>query len=287
MLLHRVGPSSDDVSCAVCVVGEDCDSPDDAACEEICALYYAEGDPTGGHRSQNATLFADQGAAVFELECPGGGTIAVAQQSDRLRLAGVTGCVVWNGAVVLARSLEAWTGSGGPLSLLGASVVELGAGTGVLALACAALGARVVATEQEERLKLLRRNLERHGEGLEAPWSVGRRGGSVDLEELDWFSPGLPLHCDLVVASDVVYTEEVTEALVKCLSAYAAPAIVCVELRTEEVHYCFIRAVADAGFTMHRLPAEAHAIGFRSPRVVTYVLTGGGRGNDGAGTRGL
>merc|ERR1711924_137838 len=108
---------------------------DEAASEEIVSLYYADGDPTDGHRSQ---------------------------QSDQLRHAGVTGCVVWNGAVVLARSLAYWEDDLLVLRLERLCVLELGAGTGLLVLQAAMLGARVVATEQGERLKLLRKNVERH-----------------------------------------------------------------------------------------------------------------------------
>lgn len=258
-------------------------SEDIAPSEEICALYYADGDPTEGHRSQNATLFVDQKASMFALEGFDGTQIEVSQQSDQLRHAGVTGCVVWNGAVVLARSLAAWVSEpGGLLELKGLKVLELGAGTGALAVACALLGARVLATEQAERLKLLHRNVERHALGSNSgvvaggpPWSIGRRGGTVDIQELDWFSPGPPLDCDLILATDVVYTEEVTQALVACLASYAVPIILSVELRTEEVHFAFVEALAAAEFVVHRLPAELHAPEVRTRRVVTYVL---GRG---------
>lgn len=257
---------------AVRVAEPGCD-PEEVAAVEVCALYYTEGDPTGGHRSQNATLFADQRAGTFELEGADGAHIAVAQQSDLLRLAGVTGCVVWNGAVVLARSLTLWAGESGLLDLQGLRLLELGSGTGVLAVACALIGAHVVATEQAERLKLLRRNTERNGGGGGPPWSVGSRGGSIDVQELDWFSPGPPLPCDLIVATDVVYTEEVTCAFVSCLSAYDVPVILTVELRTEQVHIAFIEALAEAEFLVHRLATKLHAPEVQTRRVVTYVLT--------------
>ena len=65
-------------------------------------------------------------------------------------------------------------------------------------------GAHVVATEQAERLRLLQRNIERHGKGQGAPWDVGRRGGSIDTLELDWFTPGPDtVECDLILATDV------------------------------------------------------------------------------------
>eukprot|EP00929_Paragymnodinium_shiwhaense_P014312 TRINITY_DN122214_c0_g1_i1.p1 TRINITY_DN122214_c0_g1~~TRINITY_DN122214_c0_g1_i1.p1 ORF type:complete len:188 (-),score=41.66 TRINITY_DN122214_c0_g1_i1:315-878(-) len=177
--------------------------------------------------------------------------------------------------VVLAKNLRCWDEERKLFSIAGLKLLELGAGTGVMALAMASLGAHVVATEQSERLKLLKRNLERHSSSSSEgpPWSIGKRGGTIDTEELDWFSPGGKVDCDLIVAADVVYTEEVTAALVRCLSQYEVPAVLCVELRTEEVHYAFIDALAAAAFTVHRLPPEMHADGVQSKRVVTYVLT--------------
>jgi len=265
---------------AVPVLTPDSTDRDDAPSEEICALYYSDGDPTGGHRSQRATFFADHDATTFELDGADASRICVIQQSDQLRLPGITGCVVWNGAVVLAKSLESWNALG-ILTIAGHLVLELGAGTGMLAIAAAMLGARVIATEQEDRLKLLRRNIENHSEEgpdhwrTGDPWRIGRRGGSVDLLELDWFRPQDAPEADLVLATDVVYTEEVTAALVRCLAFYTAPAILAVELRTEEVHYGFIEELAAAWFTVHRLPPTLHAEDFQTKRVVIYTLMRG------------
>merc|ERR1712194_294133 len=133
--------------------------------------------------------------------------------------------------------------------------------------------------EQAERLKLLRRNLERHSSGESAgPWSMGKRGGTADAEELDWFTPGPPVSCDLVLATDVVYTEEVTLALVRCLQQQATPAILSVELRTEEVHTVFIEALGQAQFSVFRLPLSLIAPEVQTRRVVTYVVVPPGQG---------
>merc|ERR1712232_40272 len=131
-------------------------------------------------RSQRATLYSDHASATFKLDGADGAEIEVSQQSDQLRHAGVTGCVVWNGAIVLAKTLAFWEEDLKLFCLAGRKVLELGAGTGFFSLAAAMHGARVVATEQGERLKLLRRNVARHGVSHESGWMVGKRGGSVE-----------------------------------------------------------------------------------------------------------
>ena len=129
-----------------------------AACEEVVDLYYgANGDPTGGVASVHSNLFVDH-AATSARYYAHGTELDLQQTPEALRHAGVTGCVVWNGAVVLSAAMEAWC-SDGTFSLLGRRVLELGAGSGLLAASMALQGADVVATEQAERLTLLRKNM--------------------------------------------------------------------------------------------------------------------------------
>jgi predicted nicotinamide N-methyase len=72
---------------------------------------------------------------------------------------GDVGCVVWDAALVLCRFLENqqyfpwefWSGK---------SVVELGAGTGVVGLAAGTLGADVIVTDLAECVTLMRSNIE-------------------------------------------------------------------------------------------------------------------------------
>jgi predicted nicotinamide N-methyase len=70
------------------------------------------------------------------------------------------GTCVWEGALALLRTLEL-----SPSLVRGKTVLELGCGTGVVALACAVLGARrVVATDHDkEVLALCQENVEAHG----------------------------------------------------------------------------------------------------------------------------
>eukprot|EP00746_Dinoflagellata_sp_MGD_P131128 gnl/MRDRNA2_/MRDRNA2_64941_c0_seq1.p1 gnl/MRDRNA2_/MRDRNA2_64941_c0~~gnl/MRDRNA2_/MRDRNA2_64941_c0_seq1.p1 ORF type:complete len:115 (+),score=24.17 gnl/MRDRNA2_/MRDRNA2_64941_c0_seq1:160-504(+) len=79
-----------------------------AAEEEIVALYHLHGDPTGGHASQHASLFVSHDVKNWEFDVDGLGTCDIQQTPSDLSKAGVTGCVVWNGAVVLGKSFADW-----------------------------------------------------------------------------------------------------------------------------------------------------------------------------------
>ncbi|KAL7992808.1 hypothetical protein Chor_017064 [Crotalus horridus] len=109
-----------------------------------------------------------QPAVFFERELPrrdGSGILRLTQRS-----AGGTGSVVWDAALVLARFLEksaAQTGQdterrgGSPVAFLRhKAVLELGAGTGLVGLVAASLGANVTVTDLEEIQDLLKVNIE-------------------------------------------------------------------------------------------------------------------------------
>ena len=106
-------------------------------------------------------------------------------------------------------------------TIKGKKVIELGAGTGVVGLACAVMGAReVTLTDLPYALDNLKENVRRNGEA----WREG--GGEeghakVRVEEGDWFgSPPLSQRegVEVVVAADVVWLNELVEPLVKYLA---------------------------------------------------------------------
>eukprot|EP00933_Yihiella_yeosuensis_P032408 TRINITY_DN26005_c0_g1_i2.p1 TRINITY_DN26005_c0_g1~~TRINITY_DN26005_c0_g1_i2.p1 ORF type:complete len:183 (+),score=16.09 TRINITY_DN26005_c0_g1_i2:132-680(+) len=110
------------------------------------------------------------------------------------------GNVLWDGALSLSK-LFAWAAASGSLdvpSLIGSSVIELGAGTGVVALTLAKLGAsRVVLTDNEpELLPLMDYNIQQN--------ALSSRASSCLL---DWANKSSYIsgHFDLVVAADVLY----------------------------------------------------------------------------------
>ena len=99
-------------------------------------------------------------------------------------------CMVWLAARVLLSYLE-------EMSLAGREILELGAGTGFLAISLARRGAQVLAVEGAEQ----------GFENLEH--NVRAAGGQVRTLRWDWEKSGLPSELmrswDLVVATDVVY----------------------------------------------------------------------------------
>jgi hypothetical protein len=82
---------------------------------------------------------------------------------------------------------------------------------------------------------------------------------SVELNSCAWLGYGVASDpeggFDLVVAADTIYNEPVTLQFVAALAALCAgggavaptPAIVCLELRTQEIHLIFIEALLSAG----------------------------------------
>ncbi|XP_047249144.1 protein-lysine methyltransferase METTL21D isoform X3 [Girardinichthys multiradiatus] len=76
---------------------------------------------------------------------------------------GDVGCVVWDAAIVLSKYLETkqfYNPSAGANVWCGRTVVELGAGTGVVGLMAATLGAQVMVTDLEDLQSLLDANIQ-------------------------------------------------------------------------------------------------------------------------------
>ena len=143
----------------------------------------------------------------------GGATLTIAQQwHPRLGAGGDAqrhtppaglGTCVWEGALALLRALEL-----SPSLLRGKTVLELGCGTGLVALACAALGARrVVATDNDATvLALAERNVAAHP------------GLAVTVQEYAWGGDDAALAAlggpfDLVIGADITYDLRQAEAL--------------------------------------------------------------------------
>ncbi|KAL8150573.1 hypothetical protein V2J09_020381 [Rumex salicifolius] len=122
----------------------------------------------------------------------------------------LTGSWTWDSAFVLSRYISTRSDSA-EFTLLGKTVLELGAGTGLPGLTAARLGAtRVVLTDVPALLPGLRRNVEVNG-------LVDR----VEACELVWGSDELPSQLfesvDLVLMSDVFYDPEEMAALARTL----------------------------------------------------------------------
>lgn len=112
----------------------------------------------------------------------------------------------------------------------GARVLELGSGTGWLALKMARRGASVTATDRRGMLDLLMRNVLRNQKNYQCTdeEDVARgRESELDVEcvVLDWEEGAvLPGRWDVIVGIEVVYLQQFYPALVETIRRHAGPA---------------------------------------------------------------
>ncbi|KAM8934775.1 protein N-lysine methyltransferase METTL21A [Pelodytes ibericus] len=113
--------------------------------------------------------------------------------------------VVWDAAVVLCMYLET-----GAINVKGSSVIELGAGTGLVGIVAALLGAQVTITDREVALDFLKLNVM---ENLPADLKH-----NVSIQHLTW---GKSLESfstyDIIVGADIIYLEETFPDLLQTL----------------------------------------------------------------------
>lgn len=96
------------------------------------------------------------------------------------------------------------------------SILELGSGTGAAGLAFAATGAKVLLTDRQSVLPLLRLNVDLNKDLLSLV------GGSADIGEFDWLSPPeeiLRQHFDLVIGADLVYSFAAVDPFMAAITA--------------------------------------------------------------------
>ncbi|XP_068165152.1 protein N-lysine methyltransferase METTL21A [Antennarius striatus] len=129
--------------------------------------------------------------------------LRVAQDWRQLGVA----AVVWDAAVVLCVYLEM-----GQVDLKGKAAIELGAGTGLVGIVAALLGAKVTLTDREPALDLLSAN-------VKANLPPDLQGSAV-VSELTW-GEGLERYptggFDLVLGADIVYLESTFVQLLQTL----------------------------------------------------------------------
>ncbi|XP_072214264.1 EEF1A lysine methyltransferase 3 [Excalfactoria chinensis] len=121
---------------------------------------------------------------------------------------------VWDGALALCRFFEEQH-----MNFRGRSVIELGAGTGIVGILAATLGGDVTLTDLPLALEQLRDNAERNAA------AVAAAGGRVVVEALPW---GRELGCvprgyDVVLGADVVYEPRCFPALLDTLLQLCGP----------------------------------------------------------------
>ncbi|XP_065838202.1 protein N-lysine methyltransferase METTL21D-like [Oscarella lobularis] len=132
---------------------------------------------------------------------------------------GDTGCVVWDAALVLSgyvheldrREAKYWRNK---------TVLELGAGTGVVGLVAACLGAHSTLTDLPKCLPLIEQN-------IEANKALFDETGSAKADILIWgrgnASSQAEIEIDVVLMSDLIYYEESLGPLIETLEAVTSP----------------------------------------------------------------
>ncbi|KAL5225869.1 hypothetical protein ABZP36_012508 [Zizania latifolia] len=227
-------------------------------------LLWALGQPAA--QPQNA--FVRQAAHSLTLDACGR-RLSLLQSPSSMAAPGVTGAVVWDSGVVLAKFLEHAVDSG-RLALRGARVVELGAGCGLAGCVAAHLGADVLLTDLPDRLKLLRKNVE---------LNAGDVRGSARVAELVWGDDADPEWLqpppEFVIGSDVIYNEEAVDELLITLRQLSGPhtttIILAAELRNDVVLECFLEA-AMADFQVGCVEQDEWHPEFRTKRVALFIL---------------
>ncbi|XP_037652058.1 protein-lysine methyltransferase METTL21D [Sebastes umbrosus] len=202
---------------------------------------------------------------VREIEKNDGCTLKVKQC-----YLGDVGCVVWDAAIVLAKYLETKQfndPSSGVSAWTGRRVVELGAGTGVVGLMAATLGAAVTVTDLEDLQTLLRVNIQENQALISS--------GSVTAKVLKWgedvsdFQP--PPH--YVLMADCIYYEQSIVPLVESLKLLSGPEtciICCYEQRTEGVNPKVERQffeLLQQNFNCEEIPSDKQDPEFSSPDI--------------------
>ncbi|KAM4543198.1 protein N-lysine methyltransferase METTL21D [Odontesthes bonariensis] len=183
---------------------------------------------------------------------------------------GDVGCVVWDAAMVLAKYLETkqfYDPSSEVNVWSGRTVLELGAGTGVVGLMAATLGAQVIVTDLEDLQSLLTVNIEENQALISS--------GSITAKVLKWgddvseFSP--PPH--YILMADCIYYEQSIVPLVESLKLLSGPEtciICCYEQRTEGVNPEVERQFFDLlqqHFSCEKIPSDKQDPEFSSPDI--------------------
>ncbi|XP_060716234.1 uncharacterized protein LOC132839328 isoform X2 [Tachysurus vachellii] len=130
------------------------------------------------------------------------------------------GAMIWPAAVALCKFLETAKGSQ-QINLHDKTVLEIGAGTGLLSTAITLLGAKLTATDLPEILNNLRYNLNRNTRWL--------RRHEPQVKELSWgfelekTFPRSLHHYDYVLAADVVYHHNFLDELLATMHHFCQP----------------------------------------------------------------
>lgn len=187
----------------------------DCGRDEVCPVLLSQVGPPDSHHPEDPTDedYTSESTNIIKIEH----TMATLLED--------VGKQVWRGALLLAD----WVLSE-PGVFTGATVLELGAGTGLSSIITASVAKRVYCTDVgEDLLSMCRRNVSLNKHLIED------NGGEVRVRQLDWLQRDLCTdpeqefswseeevadvydHTTLIIAADVVYDDDFTDAFFRTL----------------------------------------------------------------------
>ncbi len=166
-------------------------------------------------------------------------------ESKYLTAGGSTGLRTWNAAMCLAEHLIA-----NPHLLHGKRVVELGSGTGLVAIVCARLGGNILATDKDARAI----------DGI----LHNAKQNSVHVST-EWFAWGESIQADLLVAADVIYDPVAIPLLLQTIALANCDAIITAETRSESTFLTFQEELLHQHLSLETLPPEPKLFFYDAP----------------------
>ncbi|KAI0351052.1 hypothetical protein OH77DRAFT_1430280 [Trametes cingulata] len=248
--------------------------------EDTLTITFDLGTPEGMDERQGAPVSATQGArnatrrkARSKKDLPER-TLEIEIMQDKTALRsrkGDTGSVVWHASVDFAQTVLRQIYKKDPASLLlpdalkNAHLVELGAGTGLLAVALSPFTHHYTVTDIDDLVPLIRKNVARNLS--RPPASPSKQKGTlsppnanVTTTALDWIemhkaAPGLKRKlapddpADLLLVVDCIYHPSLIPPLLSTIEYLTVPGrtavLVVVELRAEDVVRDFLQGWLD------------------------------------------
>ena len=199
---------------------------------------------------------------AFSYALPG-----AAKTLEIAETAASTGTKVWDCAVALSRMFERHQHTSSRLAIrANERVLELGGGSGLLALALAALGADVTTTDAAPVVPHLRKTIDANADSVPRTPTVA----ALDWRDRDHAVDAFPV----VVASDVLVCVQWAEDVARVLAAVAAQArlvVVATQRRRDGVAR-FLEA-ASAHFTVEELREDSFHPDYYHHDLQVLVLT--------------
>ncbi|GAX73872.1 hypothetical protein CEUSTIGMA_g1322.t1 [Chlamydomonas eustigma] len=194
------------------------------------------------------------------------------------------GACLWEGELFLAAYLATL-----PVHrFIGARVIELGSGPGLIGLMLAKLGAKVIITDIQKVLSLAEHNVKLNG--LLVEQRRGAVSGYAEVQELEWGKEGYEqvvsslasAPVDWVLAADCCYIDNEgespsTEHFIRTchgLCGESTRCLVSFELRSNQVKSVFLKEAARAFSRVERIPSKSLPKGCQIDHIELYDLQG-------------